>query len=84
MAAPVFTFLVFLMTLLAIANGQECGQIKVTAALSVGSEYAVRGQWPWFVPLFDNANDKYFCGSTIVSENYLLTGELTVIDCCCR
>jgi secreted trypsin-like serine protease len=92
MASPVFSIIVlFFISFLASANGQNCGRVKVplVSSLSIGSEYANRGQWPWLVPLMTTA-EKYFCGSTILSELHLLTGEIfamdrmiTIIGCCC-
>jgi hypothetical protein len=52
---------------------------KVLVALAIGSEYASRGQWPWLVPLLKNDSDKFFCGSTIVSEMHLLTGKILLL-----
>jgi secreted trypsin-like serine protease len=78
MASRVVTILVFFITFLATCNGQNCGRVKVEGALSIGSEYAVKGEWPWLVPLLRNDNDKYFCGSTIVSEMHLLTGKIAI------
>jgi secreted trypsin-like serine protease len=76
-APTVITVIVlFFITFLATANGQDCGCIKVAVSFSIGSEYAVRGQWPWLVPLLKNDSDKFFCGSTIVSDRHLLTGEI--------
>jgi secreted trypsin-like serine protease len=79
MASRVVTLLVFLITFLATANGQDCGRVRVTEGLVIGSEYAVRGQWPWLVPLLKNDSDKFFCGSTIISENFLLTGKILLL-----
>jgi secreted trypsin-like serine protease len=74
MASPLVTILVFLMTILATYNAQFCGRVKVASSFSIGSEYAVKGQWPWLVPLL-NVTGSFFCGSTIVSEKYLITGK---------
>jgi hypothetical protein len=75
MASPFVSILVFFITFLVTSNGQDCGRVKVSGSLTIGSEHAVRGQWPWLVPLLRNESDKFFCGSTIVSEKHLLTGE---------
>jgi secreted trypsin-like serine protease len=69
----------FLAAFLATANAQFCGRARVTGSLSIGSEYAFRGQWPWLVPLLKIDGDKFFCGSTIVSENFLLTGKIAAL-----
>jgi secreted trypsin-like serine protease len=77
--SPTFvTFLVFLITFLATVNAQDCGRARVAASLSIGSEYAVRGQWPWLVPLLKNDSDKFFCGSTIVSQMHIITGKIAI------
>jgi hypothetical protein len=73
-APTMITVIVFLAALLATCNGQDCGRVKVLVALSIGSEYAMKGQWPWLVPLLKNDSNKFFCGSTILSQNHLLTG----------
>jgi secreted trypsin-like serine protease len=79
MASPVFSIIVLFITFLATSNGQNCGRSHVASLYSIGSEYASRGQWPWLVPLLTNS-DSYFCGSTIVSEKHLITGELITVN----
>jgi hypothetical protein len=59
-----------------ISESLQCGQVKVGRPLSVGSEYASRGQFPWLVPLFTVNEDKFFCGSTIISERHLMSGNV--------
>jgi hypothetical protein len=76
MASRVIAVIVlFFISFLATANGQFCGRSQVANSLSIGSEYAMRGQWPWLVPLLKKDRNKYFCGSTIVGQNHLLTGK---------
>ena len=54
---------------------QNCGRAKVGTSFSVGSQYASKGQFPWLAPLFYKKGDEFFCGSTIISERHLLSGE---------
>jgi hypothetical protein len=74
MASPVITIIVFFITFLASSKAQTCGRTKVANSFSIGSEYAIKGQWPWLVPLM-NKTGGYHCGSTIVSEKHLLSGK---------
>jgi len=56
-------------------NSQNCGRVKVGTSFTIGSEYATKGQFPWLAPLFYKKDDEFFCGSTIISERHLLSGE---------
>ena len=50
----------------------ECG-IEGPPAMDkiVGGEEAAENQWPWQVALF--VDDAWFCGGSLISENYVLT-----------
>lgn len=55
----------------------NCGKVPAGNPLSIGGEFSLKGQWPWFAPLFNKKrNDTFFCGSTIISKRYLLGGKL--------
>lgn len=73
----IFLFLIILSNLSLILS-QECGKRAFGIGLSIGSEYSVKGQWPWLAPLFeknDTARDNFFCSSNIISNRFLLSGE---------
>ncbi|CAH1735925.1 unnamed protein product [Chironomus riparius] len=70
--------LLILMTnaiLISLSNSQNCGRVKVGTSFAVGGEYTTKGQFPWLAPLFFKKNDKFFCGSTIISKQYLLSAS---------
>ena len=67
--------LVLITTFISSLSSQDCGRVKVGTSFTVGSEYAIKGQFPWFAPLFYKKDDKFFCGSTIISKKHLLSGE---------
>jgi secreted trypsin-like serine protease len=81
MASTVLSVIVIFISFLATSSAskiQFCGRAQVAASFSFGSEFAMKGQWPWLVPLL-TTTDKYFCGSTIVSEKHLLSGNVAVV-----
>ncbi|XP_053393415.1 atrial natriuretic peptide-converting enzyme-like isoform X1 [Mercenaria mercenaria] len=39
----------------------------------VGGDIADPNAWPWQVSIFGGADHKYFCGGTIIAENWILT-----------
>ncbi|CRK96378.1 CLUMA_CG009795, isoform A [Clunio marinus] len=53
--------------------GEECGTIKYSSELIFGGQYAKRGQWPWLCTLHDSTSDEFFCGSTLISSQHVLT-----------
>lgn len=57
---------------------QKCGKQRFTSGLVVGGDYSLPGQWPWLASLFEMRYSKemYICGSTLISNFYVLTGEL--------
>lgn len=60
-----------------IVEAQECGNAKFSSELIYGGEYSKRGQWPWLCTLHDIESDEFFCGSTLISNRHVLTGELS-------
>ncbi|XP_039443517.1 CLIP domain-containing serine protease B15-like [Culex pipiens pallens] len=51
--------------------------------LSINGELVEKGQFPWIVPLFDQIqprNPKYTCGSTIITNRYLITAAHCVYE----
>jgi secreted trypsin-like serine protease len=59
-----------------IALAQECGIVKYSSELIFGGDYAKKGQWPWLCTLHDVESEEFFCGSTLISNRHVLTGEL--------
>lgn len=53
---------------------EECGR-SAESGLSIGGEYSAQGQWPWLAPLFMKDGNKFFCGSSIISDRFLLSGK---------
>jgi secreted trypsin-like serine protease len=68
--------LLFQLLLLTIQTfAQECGKSKSAQALVFGGTAVNIGDFPWVVPLFYKTGDTYFCGSNLISDQYLLTGK---------
>jgi hypothetical protein len=67
-------FLIFL-SHLSLIFAEECGVRARGISFSIGSVYSKEGQWPWLAPLFRKKDDNFFCSSSIISENYLLSGK---------
>ena len=71
--------IVLLVSVLRPTLGSEhrCGEVKVkqTAALIAGSGAvdSYPGEWPWLVPVY--WNNTYVCGSSLISDQHLLSGE---------
>jgi secreted trypsin-like serine protease len=60
------------------SNKKDVGQLKATCGVEgpamdriVGGQEAAEHAWPWQVALF--IDDAWFCGGSIISENYVLT-----------
>ncbi|XP_070508851.1 prostasin-like [Chironomus tepperi] len=66
---------IILTILSSFGSTQNCGRVKVGTSFTVGSEFATKGQFPWLAPLFYDNNDKFFCGSTIISKQHLLSAS---------
>lgn len=75
MRAGNFVSFTVILTLVVIVIAQECGNVKYSSELIFGGKYAKRGQWPWLATLHDLESDEFFCGSTIISNRHLVTGE---------
>ncbi|XP_038121939.1 coagulation factor IX-like [Culex quinquefasciatus] len=51
--------------------------------LSINGLTVDKGQFPWIVPLFDRTHPRspqFFCGSTIISDRFLITAAHCVFD----
>lgn len=55
------------------AETSECGRKSVTGGLILGGTYSARGQWPWLAALVYSHDQKYFCGSTLISTKHTIT-----------
>jgi secreted trypsin-like serine protease len=53
----------------------ECGERKISTPLVVNGEQSAAGEWPWLVTLHRSSNNLYFCGSSLINENMLVTGK---------
>lgn len=67
--------LAIILKLAVVAVAQECGNVKYSSELIFGGKYAKRGQWPWLCTLHDTESDEFFCGSTLISNRHVMTGE---------
>lgn len=68
-------FCIFVIISINLSKSQECGKQKHGSSLIAGGEFSWRGQWPWLAPLFYSLDDRFFCGSTIISKKHLLSGK---------
>lgn len=58
-----------------VASEEECGQRKSVNPLVFGGTAVQQGDFPWVVPLIRKYDNKFFCGSNLISRQHLLTGE---------
>lgn len=56
---------------------QNCGVRKSGSGLIVWGQNFSRGTFPWIVPLISLKRElpSYFCGGTIISSTFVLSGE---------
>lgn len=64
-----------------LASKLSCGQVLVgrLQRLIAHSNDAPLGAWPWHTAIFhvqQGGRPDYKCGGTLISENFVLTGEL--------
>lgn len=59
----------------AVASEEECGQRKSINPLVFGGTAVIAGDFPWVVPLIRKFNNKFFCGSNLISRQHVLTGK---------
>lgn len=56
----------------------KCGKRKNgnrVNPLVFGGNFTEPGDWPWMGPIFLSSNDRYFCGSSLISNRHTLTGK---------
>lgn len=69
------SLLAFFLSLFVISCATECGRKKDGTYLIAGGDHTEPGDWPWLVSLHQSKNGKYFCGSSLINEKLLVTGE---------
>lgn len=80
-----FFVLLFILIFIKPTSLFECGVRKVKSTISFinGGQMAQPGQWPWLVSLFKfnpfTRRLEYFCGSTLINDKTLVTGEFSLI-----
>ena len=83
MTARVIFVIFFIISLnFLIAECFECGKRKASnpTGLIVGGNSSYPGRWPWFASLFLKKDDRFYCGSSLISDRHLLTGESMKIN----
>lgn len=69
-------FFVFAIFVKSSNTFNDCGiPTGVITGFVYGGDEVVEGQWPWVVPLFNKNSGHYFCGSSIITNRHLLSGE---------
>jgi hypothetical protein len=71
--AKVFFF--FFSLIFISCDAFECGRRKKESPLVVSGNQTFPGEWPWVASLHISSYGNYFCGSTLVSEKFLVTGK---------
>lgn len=58
-------------------NTETCGVAKVSSGFIVRGENFARGNFPWIVALtyIKEQPPIFFCGGTIISSNFVISGE---------
>lgn len=73
--------LIFVALIAMAASQEECGQRKSVNPLVFGGTAVSAGDFPWVVPLIRKFNNKFFCGSNLISRQHILTGECCRLNC---
>lgn len=68
-------FIVFLFSLITLCVADECGERSFKKYLVVGGTQSSPGEWPWLASLHYLKTNNYFCGSSLISNDLLVTGE---------
>ncbi|XP_037031319.1 uncharacterized protein LOC119070897 [Bradysia coprophila] len=63
-----------------IASDEECGLRKSVNPFVFGGTAVSAGDFPWVVPLIRKYNDKFFCGSNLISRQHVLTAAHCVVE----
>lgn len=73
----IFNSLFALGTIITVsATESECGIVKFIDPQIIGGTRTSRGEWPFIAALYYTDDAKFFCGSTIISANHVLTGVM--------
>ena len=77
-------FTLFISLAVSVNSQNKCGisQFKFVGSdgLAFNGRLAQDGQWPWTAALYlKNGNSrKYYCSGTLISAQYVLTGEIII------
>lgn len=79
MKISIFVIVIVLNLSLINAN-YECGLQNHISVEIIGGRSSDVSQWPWSASLFkENENSKkFFCGATLITDQHLLTGLLSL------
>lgn len=69
-----FLFVSIAILIAFVASEEECGHRKSVNPLVFGGTAITAGDAPWLVPLIRKLNNKFFCGSNLISHQHILTG----------
>ena len=69
----IFFFILFFVNF-SFLNAEECGNSLAASGLVVKGEKVVRGEFPFLIALFKRVDDRFFCGSNLISKRHALTG----------
>ena len=72
------TFISLLMLCVVQNLALECGEVQVSHGLVANGNKSRHGEWPWLVSLHvkrQRGPDRFFCGSSLINEWTLVTGE---------
>lgn len=58
------------------ASDEDCGRRTSIHPLIFGGSAVNVGDFPWLIPLIRKFNDKFFCGSNLITHQHVLTGKL--------
>lgn len=54
----------------------HCGNVSFSTGFVIGGTKTFRGQWPFLVALYNNNEQAFFCGGSLITSQHVLTGLL--------